>query len=553
MLFAILNKKMEEVSIKGFTAFCKNNIPLIVTVSFALFFTYGIKLFWSYNIGNDTALFMVDRAGNYVWFAQIGRFGLSLLSKILFIKEFNPYTVFFITFCLIWFFTISWSYIIAVFSGNTGRNNPLIPFALVFMTMPVWVEQFYFLLQSVETALIISLCPYIVYLLFKGILDREKGKIICAFALLVLMFSVYQAIAAMFCCGVFLCFLLFQEQSDYKPKIYWDLCIKLFITFICALFVYFFLNKIIVPLCLDSKNSDYLDYFNLWGKTPVLENIRNVLIYIYIITIGNIPFAQKLITPFTNSEGNEIIQHLANMSKIFGSYLLLPVTLLFVYKFTVSIRKKLPAARQLLSFLAGISIPFSIILLAILGGNVPPLRTSFALPLAFAFMIYYTIKNCKKILSIIVFCLAILTAANQAQISAQLFFSDQMRYNYDVRTAFQLNDLILKAQPEGKKLPVAFVGLHETPLQNNVNFLMGEDVGRSNFSWGIWSRYALNPRALAFMNSLGIFFDGANESQIDQAFIEAINMPSYPDPECVKQMQDYIVVKFSDIFYERMN
>ncbi|MDR2731237.1 MAG: glucosyltransferase domain-containing protein [Treponema sp.] len=214
---------MEEITVMGFCNFCRNNIPLIITVSITLFFTYGIRLFW-HSIGIDTELFMADKSGSLKWYMAIGRFGYALLSKLWYIKEFNPFTTFFIAFCLIWFFTISWCYIIAVFSRDTIRNNKLIPFAIVFMTMPVWAEQFYFLLQAVENALIISLCPYVIYLLFKGFLDDEKGKIISASILLVFMISVYQAIVPMFCRGVFACFVLLQEHSEYEPQVYRNIC-----------------------------------------------------------------------------------------------------------------------------------------------------------------------------------------------------------------------------------------------------------------------------------------------------------------------------------------
>jgi hypothetical protein len=200
---------MENVSITGFCDFCKKNIPLLIAVSITLVFTYGIKLFW-YSTGIDTVTLMSNRARELDWSIQIGRFGFVLLKKLLFIEEFNPFTAFFIAFCLIWFFTVSWCYIFAVFSRDTGRNNKLIPFALVFMTMPVWATHFYYLRQAAENALIISLCPYIIYLLYKGFLDKEKGKIICAFVLLVFIISVYQTVIMLFCCGTFACFLLFQ-------------------------------------------------------------------------------------------------------------------------------------------------------------------------------------------------------------------------------------------------------------------------------------------------------------------------------------------------------
>lgn len=191
----------EKMSFSGFCNFCKKNVPLIISVTLALFFAYGIKLV-CYSIGIDTESFAAHKPSFLKWNVQISRFGLGLLQRLWYIHEFNPLSAFFIAFCFIWLFTLSWCYCLAVFSKNTGRNNKLIPFALLFMTMPVWAEQFYFVFQSVETACMIFICPYVIYLLYQGFLHNEKGKVICAFTLLVLMTSVYQAIIPLFCAGV---------------------------------------------------------------------------------------------------------------------------------------------------------------------------------------------------------------------------------------------------------------------------------------------------------------------------------------------------------------
>jgi hypothetical protein len=210
----------EKASLSGFCSFCRKNIPLLIAVTVALFFSYGAKLFW-YTIGADTERYMmanrilfVDDAmivGPYRWGVQ-GRFGLMLLQKLWDIKEFNPYTAFFVAFCFIWLFVVSWCYIIAVFNKSSGlRNNAFIPFALLFMTSPVWAEQFYWVLQAAEVVFIIFLCPYIIYLLYKGLLDNEWGKTIVSAVLIVFITSVYQGIAPLFCCGVLVCFLFYAE------------------------------------------------------------------------------------------------------------------------------------------------------------------------------------------------------------------------------------------------------------------------------------------------------------------------------------------------------
>jgi len=551
---------MEKVTVKGFCNFCKNNIPLVITVSIALFFTYGIRLFW-HSIGVDAELFIEDKSGWLMGQISFLRFGYALLSKLWHINEFNPFTAFFAAFCLIWFFTISWCYIIAVFSRDTGRNNKLIPFALVFMTMPVWAEQFYYLFQAAENAFIISLCPYVVYLLFKGFLDNEKGKIICASILLVFLPSVYQAILPMFCCGVFICFVLLSEYTEYEPRIYRNLCLKLFIALLGSFMVYLFIARIVLVVLSIEKGS-YVDQNSQWGKGALRDIVMGILSLGYTLTVGHIPLFQSIVNPIIASYDKvgaykrpviEMIELSANISRVHGNVLLIPFTVFFLAKMAFVMRKTIPSGRRLLYMLAGIGIPFCIILMAVATGTRSPMRTLYALPLAFAFMLFYLIRTGKKTVATVVACLSLIIAVHQAEITAQLFYSDQMRYNEDVRFAYELNNLITQIQPDDEKLPVVIAGKYEVSSRFEKNFIKGEGIRVSFFDVNFAqpkSTTERTMRVLAFMRTLGINYDMPSGSQIERAIKEAVSMPPYPDPGCVKRMQDYIVVKLSENMYE---
>jgi len=546
------NAPIEKLSITGFCDFCKNNIPLIIAVSFTLFFTFGIRLFW-HSIGIDVELWMADKSDVSEFFISIGRFGLILLHNILYIKEFNPFTEFFTASCLIWFFTISWCYVIAIFSRDTGKNNKLIPFAIVFMTSSIWAEQFLFLFQSTENALIIGLCPYAIYLLFIGILCNEKCKIICAFFLLIFMTSVYQAIVPMFCCGIFICFVLLQEHSDYEPKVYKALCLKLFITLASSILVYSIIDKAIIPAIFHIKKSDYLDNMNLWGKTSINENIRMILISVYRITLKNAISHENILSilqffGYNTTALKDIHPQNITFPRV-ASTLLLPISMLFLVQIAIIMRKMIPANGRFLYMLAGIGIPASIMFLSIAGGNSPTIRSYYALPLAMAFMFFFLIMHYKEKWSVIVVFLAMLVAINSAQTTAQLFYSDHIRYNEDVRLAISLNNLVMQVQPDNRMLPVALVGKYKVASRFQTNFLQGEVIGHSFFEWGR-NVNETSTRGLAFMKSLGMNFNMPNDNQLQQALKEAESMPSYPNFGCIKRMQDFIVIKISETLYE---
>jgi len=548
---------MDEVTIEGFCNFCKKNVLLIITVSIALVFTYGIRLFW-YFINNDTVRLFRNMAdmpsvpGTTSGIFDNGRFGRYLMSKFLFIRGFNPFTCFFGAFCLIWFFTISWCYIIAIFGKDTVRNTKLIPFALIFITMPIWAEQFSNIYQAEENALIISLCPYVIYLLFKGFLDNENGKITWAIILLVFMTSIYQAVVPLFCCGVFICFILLQEHSEYDPYIYRMLCLKIFIALIGSLALYSFINKIIPAITIIDKDTAYIDDMNRWGKVSVFKNILSVISMGYILTIGDIPLVQNIVNPIiarNHAAGMSAVEYFAILSRAYGNILLLPATVFFLIKTAINMRKSIPSGRRLLYMLAGIGIPLSIIILSIVLGNRQTIRTLYALPLAYAFMLYYLITAYKKKLAVGIACLSLFASVYQMKTTAQLFFSDYMQYNDDVRFAYELNNLISQVQPYNEKLPVVFCGLYQGVSRFQPNFIRGEAMGVSSFGQGSNS-LGTTIYALSFMNSLGIHFDMPDKKQAERALTEVTLMPSYPDPDSARCMQDFIVVRISETLYE---
>jgi len=526
---------MENLNLKNFCDFCKNNVLLLIATTLALFFCYGIKLF-QYSIGLDSELIMADTSSVIKFFTHIGRFGLCLLMWLLNAKGFNPFTAFFGAFCLIWLFTISHAYIIALFCKNTGRNNALIPFALVFISSPIWAEQFYFVFQAREVALMVLLCPFTIYIMFKGFIDNKKGKIIFAFFSLTFMTSVYQAMVPFFCCGVFICFMLFLETSDYEAKIYRNLCLKIFAMFVCAMIVYAVIYKILIPSIMENTET-YLDNMNLWGHISIKDNISLILLFARIITgmyNSNI-FENPLL--FITS---------INKSNVFGNILLLPLALLFIIKSIDIARKKFTSDKKILYIIVAIGIPLSIMFLAILLGNMSPIRTVYVFPLAFAFMFFFLIKNYSNKYRIAVVCFALLTAAYQAQITAQLLYSDQLRYNEDVRLAYEIRDAIVKTSLDNENLPVVIVGSYRIAekLHMNENFMQGEIMGRiSIFTWNSvkWKR------SWSFMNCLGIHFNIPSDEQMERAIVEAGYMPSYPNPGFVKKLPDVIVVKLSDL------
>jgi hypothetical protein len=548
MTEGLLNRPvLEPLSIKGFCGFLKNNIPLVIAASIAVVFIGGARLIWRGDIFDDIVR-LSNNIGTLKIHASNNRFGAAILTWLL-SREFNPYTQVFAATGILWCAVLSWCYIIAVFQGNTGRDNRFILFALLFSSSLAIRELFLCPSATGEFICLLLLCPYAVHLFYKGFLDNEKGKIALAFVILVFMIGIYEGGAVpAFCCGVFLCFLLLQERTSYEPKVYSRLCLKLFIALLLASAVYLIINRFIVQGILQIEKLDYYSDPVKWLKRPLRETILTILMQGYVLTIGDIPFVQHIVHPriadLTKLPASPTVEQIALFSRAYSNVILLPAAVLFL----VSIVKKasgiIPKGRRLLYVLAGIGVPFSIIMITVIFGSAVPYRALWAMSPAMAFMCFYLSKTWKHKKAVFVLWLLVLfVSARQLQTTALSFYAGYKYYEEEVRLSVDLNRRIQEVQPETGKLPVAMVGGYDYSVPN----LLGTQAS-------MWAR-AFDPTSnrsslgLVFMNLLGMQYDPPDDSQWKTILAGAASMPSYPAPGCVQRLSGVVVVKLSEDEY----
>jgi hypothetical protein len=288
-----------------------------------------------------------------------------------------------------------------------------------------------------------------------------------------------------------------------------------------------------------------------WKEKPISENILNILIYGYKLTIGHIQFIQEITNPIISHfarTGNIAAEMISRESRILGNIFLLPVSVIFILEIIKSAKKK-EKRSWLIYILAGIGIPLSIMLLPIiLGGNIS-VRQQFALPFSFAFMMYYIIKKHKKYLRIIIGCIGIMIAIYQAETTSQLFYTDYRRYQKDVYFSGDIDKMIRDSgYTETKNLPLVLIGKYQPKFE--FNYLYGDVIGYSSFGWiNPKDYYESTERGLAFMNSLGLNYKMPNKMLMNKAREASKSMSNYPNLGCVKLLDDVIVVKISNSVY----
>jgi hypothetical protein len=544
----------EGASIKGFLDFCKQNTPLVISVTLAVLFVYGIVLF-SLPAAGDNILYLDSPAFYIFGLIQVGRWITPLLVKLFFIKESGIFASNFISMSLIWLFSLLFCYFIAVFTKNTKRHNSFIPLALTVLTYSVWSQYFLFFYQNKIQTAFTCLNLISVYLLFDCLLTRKKIKVIIPFILTVFSFGVYQPLVPLFLCIVFIYFILLHENSNYPQREYSLLCLKLFVFFIAAFASMSIINKIIQSaLSLDTVG---MERVMIWNKSGLRSIIANILAQGYALTIGGLPFVHSIFSPVMadlygsplDPFGRPVADIIFNNARAIGNIILLPFAVVFLAMIFMNARNNIPKGRRLLYALAGVGVPVSIFFLVIVSGEVLGTRILFSLPFAAAFMFYYVARAQKTLLRRVCYVLILGAAFYQAQMSQIMLESTVRVSDIDSKIAFDLNSRIqnvLGGDAELPEMPVAYIGNINHPLKNQ-RFTI-EMAGRSVFEWWTPSDMFTQTQfhVISFMNIFGFNYSLPTPDQMREAYEASGGMPAYPLEGCVKNLGYVVVVKMGD-------
>ena len=472
---------------------------------------------------------------------EIGRFGLVFLQYIFKINEFNPIMQNCIAIMFMIFGTLAWCYLLDVFSNHKINKISYFLFSLIFAASVVWTEQIYFTCQATETCFILILCPTIIFLMLNGITENNKLNITISVILLIFTLSVYQATIMMFCSGILICFLLMKEQTSYDEKSYWFIGLKILAFTITALIGYLITNFIVMKFIFNTQSSSYLS-----SQVGIKDNfLISICQYVYSILFAKdslFTLVGNCIISASAKSGSQAIDSFHNQD-LLCNRLFFPTLICYFY-FILKNKNK-----TLLYIITALLIPMCIFILPIAaGGNIVP-RAQYSIPLVTGFIFLYVICMLPKKLKITIGCLVFLSGFYTMQKSAMLVYSDQIRYEYDLELAKELNKRIIDISL-GADIPVLLYGANQE-INSGKNFISGDCIGKSVFAWN----YKKDPtdatyRGLAFMRAHNYkYYPPVDTDSINKARSAALNMPSYPDKNCIRNLGDIIIIKLSETTY----
>lgn len=507
-----------------FFTFLKNNKLTPVLCWFFLLLSYGIKLFY-YSISIDTECIInnYDQL-KYGWFS-INRPGLVITKRLFSLLPFNPYVANLLMLCAVFVFLMLLSFIFYRVAKRF-ELKPKCVFVLpcIFITHPLFVEQFNFTLQAFEVSFAISLMFLSVFFSISWIF-APKNFFYAVLGIVTLSFSFlhYQAIVFLYVSIVLSVFLYVYINNLKNPKgnlnrtFFRTFALKYIFTFFVSFLIYFICSKAVsLHFNLDSS---YTDRMVTWGKIPLKSSIKAVFFYIRQALLGDGLF----------------------YSKIFLVAVL--VSLIYFLKF-LFFKNQTDRILYIFASLALIGSPF---FLPLILGNVLVPRMQFSYQFFVAFVVYMLLQetNRSSFARSFLVLSSLYISFNQGYKVANLLYTDYMKYQGEIALAGKIDERISSLDLENiKDVPVAFVG--GLRVSGTPNPTSGDVINLSFFYADRGTAFDSSLRILGLMKTVGYNYKAPSNNDYLRAKEIAKNMKAWPSPHAVKYEKSVVVVKLPE-------
>ena len=512
----------------------RNHIFLLGLIAFLL---HGAKIN-SIIIGIDTEDVIHSPSAFYEGWRNTGRQGLVFLKYISNTLQFNPFfsgvlTLLTLTLAVSSFFLLWERY------SHIGDKNSLLAWVvggLFWIAHPIMTEQLYFSVQSTEICFGILMTALALWLIDCNQNKSFRAKVIkriSAVIILILAFSVYQALVPFYIFGaVVILFLKSTRTLSEGTNESATGLLKPILPYLGVFLVSFLMNQGITKFFFDQ--SSYLTDQIYWGKMPIRENLRLILHHVGAVHTG--------------------ISVNIHYSPVYG--LLCILTLLHMYLYVWRPVKGHTGQKWVvLLYLAALfCTPF---LMTIVFGGSPTLRSQLVLPAITGFFAFLNIlwvldawekehQRTRLLLNTLLCLICICGIWEESDITLRFYYTEQMRYHQDAQLGYRLIETIDQVREEDK-LPILFIG-HKS-FQGNKATITGEIIGKSFFDYDVDvepTYYWSSRRIIGFLHTLGSDYELVDINLVEDILQRSNEMPVWPAEGSVQKFQDCIIIKLSD-------
>lgn len=477
-------------------------------------YIYGIYFY------QDADIVLYQQGTNYNWL-DIGRYGLVLLRKVFGTDKANPYyeAVLFLTafLALILFF----GYFLDMASNQENSDGKLLIISVIFITYPLWAEQFYFQFQSFEILAGYLLTLISLFFSLEGVREKKIAYQIAAVVTAFIAFGVYQSFINVFLTGcVGMCLLNLKEISAFREFI--RMVKSYVIVFAIAFLGYLFLYRFFF------SSSDYLQAG--WGSADIKEILLHIESYVRMVLSGKIKFFP--------------------VTYLLAGVFALLASIYFYRKEKVKNCWQWPVSIGLL-----FALFLSPFLLLFVTGYFTVTRALLVFPLGAALLFYYVydvFEKRKGVIFYAVVLLGVVCCLRQTESLMRIFYTYDIISESDKITALQLNYDINRVLAEEGQMPVAVIGTLDA--RQNPACCSEEETGWSFlFQSSILQNMNMEPKyywsTCYFVNwfrMYGIEYAWASQEQVQMAAEESRSMEVWPKEGGICVRNGICIIKLSE-------
>lgn len=518
-------KHIEKKSDNFFEYLKKSKYSILIITVFILV-AFGERIIsQSFSIDTELYIDQIGTAGRWDWWITLNRWGLVLLNKIFQLGSLPIFASNFLTVTLIIAYSIGFNYLFYKYTKDDYKEKFLkyqFIFPILFVTNPIFAEQYNFILQNISVAFTILLIPLTLLLTDKASqIENKIQKVvyyIISIGLLVLSFGVYQSVILLYIVTVVVCYLLKVLRDNDNN---WKYLGKQIAIFLISAGIYFAIGKILA----DGSSTSYLQA--AWLTDSVSQCLKNIL---------------NCIKPVLKCEG--IFYNIGYVISI----VILTISVIYL-----AVKRKLKIG----TIIAIIGLVLSPFYIMIITGVDQLKRTQFnysfvaAIVLTY-FVIYLAQKDKLKWMKNAFIILVCIIAYTQSYNTANLFHTVDVTYKSDEAFANDLMGRIEQKEwynPSKEDYTIIFVGRHQKDLKNV--YLKSEVIGSSFFGFDYEYIYGVNSRGVAFLNILGYEFNKPTSEEFEQAkkYVEENNIKSWPNEESINLVDNNkIIIRLSEEF-----
>ena len=496
----------------------------ILIISIVILFAFGERIIsQSFSIDSELYIKDIGLSTRWDWWIILNRWGLVLLNKIFQMDSLPIFVSNFLTVVLMIGYSILFNYLFYTYLRDEYKEKFLkfqFIFPILFVTNPIFAEQYNFILQNISIAFTIALIPIILLLIDKAGESKKIWQKIVYYTMpicmLILSFGVYQSVILLYIATVVVCYLLKVLKEENNS---WKYLGKQIGIFLLAAIIYFAIGKILAK---NSPNSSYLQL--AWIKDTPYQCIRNII---------------NAIKPVLKCEG---------IFYNFGYILSIIASIVFIIY--LGIKRKLKIG--ILIAMVGLMLaPFYIMIIT---GVDQLKRTQFNYSFVIGIVLMFTIialsqnQKLKWIRNVGILLIGIITYT-QSYTTASLFHTADVVYKNDVAFAEQLMYKVEEKEwyNVNEDYTLIFVGRHQKQYKDV--YLKSEVIGSSFFAFDYEYIYGLNSRAIAFLEILGYKFKEPTVQEFEEAkqYVKENSIRIWPNEESIILKEDNkIIIRLSE-------